>query len=737
MNKYQTTFDEAKKIFEPYEFKDEAFGDLHSFVDTIKFIQNMVSEDRPKISDLERDEEGKVIIDITNMPILEDMDYFRQPAIRYIETGRYTDLFPNGNPNSEYRKFWDEEMRRCIDGYVRESDGMWITGYNYWYWNYNPIMLTKKAKRSKGKGRGVRANRVYEHPEPWDGDVMYFHYVEQAESNAQHGVVAKARGRGYSFKGGSMLNRNLYMIKKSVNYAFASIEEFLTNDGLLNKAWDTLSFINSNTPFLKHFSPDKIMHKRAAYYDMGSQSYKGYLSEVAGVIVNKPDKVRGKRCKLALWEEAGAFPDLDTAWNIFRKSVEDGNYVFGTAIAFGTGGSKNQKDLEALEKLFYSPRGYNIYEINNVFDVNVAGTTCGFFSPAYLNRKGCYDEDGNSDIIKALCEVIILRLTVIYGTSDTSALTQAKAEDPVTPVEAFLRVNTSVFPVADIKEYLTEIIPNQEGFVSSHYVGDLMHVGNNTVSWRLNANLMPLRTYPIQETDTSGAVEIFEMPKKGDDAKPPYGRYVMGLDPTDSDTGTSLFSAFVFDLWKDTIVAEFTGRRRTANENYEIALKMALYYNAKINYENNLKGLYAYFDNRNALHLLMETPAILKDQEMIRNIGYGNKAYGTPANKAVNNWARKLLADWMLQEHMIDNGEDTTKTIKLRSIRSLGLLREAASWNPDGNFDRVSAMGMVMIARAEMTKFTEQNRFGNKIEDPLDNDEFLNNNAGSFAKIII
>jgi hypothetical protein len=212
-------------------------------------------------------------------------------------------------------------------------------------------------------------------------------------------------------------------------------------------------------------------------------------------------------------------------------------------------------------------------------------------------------------------------------------------------------------------------------------------------------------------------------------------------DPIDSDSGTSLFSTFVFDLWTDTIVAEFTGRKPTANENYEVALKLALFYNAKINYENNLKGLYAYFNNKNMLYLLMETPQILRDQDLVKTVGYGNKALGTPANKAVNAWARKLLADWMVSEHKTvvdgEDGQTEKATIKLRTIRSIGLLKEAAQWNPDGNFDRISSMGMVMIAREELYKRTMSNRFSeiDTSNDVLDNDEFLNMNSGRYPTI--
>ena len=55
----------------------------------------------------------------------------------------YTFLKPNSNPNSEYRKFWDEERRRCWEGYVRESDGEWVTGMLYWFLNYCPMLVNE------------------------------------------------------------------------------------------------------------------------------------------------------------------------------------------------------------------------------------------------------------------------------------------------------------------------------------------------------------------------------------------------------------------------------------------------------------------------------------------------------------------------------------------------------------------------------------------------------------------
>lgn len=43
----------------------------------------------------------------------------------------------------------------------------------------------------------------------------------------------------------------------------------------------------------------------------------------------------------------------------------------------------------------------------------------------------------------------------------------------------------------------------------------------------------------------------------------------------------------------------------------------------------------------------------------------------------------------------------------MHDIRSICLLEETIQWNNDANFDRVSALGMLMIYRAEMSKYLE------------------------------
>lgn len=158
------------------------------FIDNVPLINYMISPNRPRAKDLPRDDDGKIIVDIAHPHILEDVDYFRPAAKFFEENGCYTFLKPNPNPRSEYGKWITEEARRCREGYVRESDGEWVTGFMYWYLNYCRIKLTKVNPKT-----GV-ASQVPDFPLFWEGVYYRFHYIHQARIAHKHGIELARRG---------------------------------------------------------------------------------------------------------------------------------------------------------------------------------------------------------------------------------------------------------------------------------------------------------------------------------------------------------------------------------------------------------------------------------------------------------------------------------------------------------------------------------------------------------------
>lgn len=734
LNKYQTPISELGLDKQPQEVQDQ-FWD---FFNNVPFIQSMVSPNKPRARDLPRDSEGKIIVDITQPHILEDIDYFRPSAIHYQKYGRFTDLRPNANPNSEFGKWIREERRRCLYGYIRPYDGEWITGDHYFFLNYCPISLLKKSSNGSRK-----AMRVIDFPFSWEGNYYRFHYLNQAR---EHGLMAAElarRGCGKSFCAAAMLAKRFILgesfevNKRVVSYITATDKAKLTGgDQTLDKFQFYIDFIAENMqwPSRRLYNSLADMNWQMGYKDLNTGTNKGTLNSVVGKSSqNDASKLRGTRGVLYLFEEAGTFDNLLTLWSNLLPSVSDGESVFGLMYLFGTSGDQ-QSDFAAMQEIMYNPVGYKTYGLKNVYDKEGQGRpTFTYFFPAYINRSGCYDEQGNSDVTKALLEILVNRYNVKYNSTDINTITKCIAEIPITPQEAILRTRGNIFPVADLTQRLAEIDNDPHTF-DDVYVGDLTQEKDGTVSFKLTGD-QPIRDFPLKDNKVSGALEIFKMPEKDAQGKVFPQRYIIGHDPVDNDEADtmSLSSTFVLDLWTDTIVAEYTGRHQFADDNFEMLRKLCIFYNAKCLYESNVKGAYSYFSRMNCLYLLADTPEYLKDKDIIKNIGVGNNSKGVKATKPVNDYANRLIRDWLLKPVIIqsgENGEETT-VFNLTRIRNRALIKELMLYNPDINVDRVRALGLLMLYREQfmVTYNGDPSSSKNIVEsDYLGNDDYFTRN---------
>ena len=1088
-NKYQSTPEQLNLDNYPEEIKEQFFD----FINTVPYIKNLISENRPYAKDCPRDQDGKIIIDFTNPPIIEDTDYFRPTAIHFQKYGCVTKLRPNRNPNSEYGKWIREETRRCFYGYVRESDGAWITGDMYFFLNYCPIM---KVKRLKGK-KGIR---VVDFPDFLEGQWLRFMYIQHARDNAKHGSELASRGKGkahpydevvytpeglknwgqikigdylfgddgnltkvidipfddvapiyevelssghkikcseghlwkvqshcrgeiitstkelldlykrprkigphnpkgyeldctipkgegaefpyqatkvdpytfglllgdgcfrnpgyrntvnltavnsdfevyknyipYSYhkvpsgkylysleiqdiysileeyglnqkkskdkfipeeykynskevriallkglldadgtvskgkieltlsskqmiedvrwicaslgipcsnlrvkkswyydkdskrkyvldayrlsifssinlfnlprktkawesrsqttyaqskyKGYKITNitycgeqkakcvtvdnkSHCYLIGEFIpthnSFSMASIaakrfllgeldettgeptkgvetfissyfKTYLNDDGVLNKFEKYIDFCAEYTQFPKKrltSSLDK-MKWTSGYKESNSEIKKGSGNEVIGISVkDSPGKLRGKRGAFIGLEEMGSFPNLIELYSTLRPSMEDGDIVFGMIYAQGTAGDKDS-DFSAAQKIMYSPRAFNMQPIKNVYDkVGQGKPEFVYFYPAYVNRNGCYNKDGISDVTKAILEVLINRYNVKYNTTDSTLITKTIAEHPIVPQEAVLRTRGNLFPSSQINERLNQIDTNPNIF-DDVYVGELIFDKAGQVKY-VPSDDVPIRVYPTEDNKDKGAIEFYEMPQKNREGKVFPNRYIIGHDPVDDDVSQtmSLTSTFVFDLLTDRIVAEYTGRQEYADDNFEIVRKLCLFYNAKCMYEQNKKGIYSYFKRKGCLTLLAETPEYLKEQNIIKEIGYGNKGVGVNATANVNGFADRLTKEWLIKKRVVlvkEEGQEKEVEIpNLFTVKNRAFLQEAAAYNPTANFDRIRAFGMVMIYR-EAFLILYQGDTNKAIEENVDanapeNDEFFQEN---------
>lgn len=731
MNKYQTELTEELMNTLPQEVQEQLLETLT----TIEFIKRLISPNRPYAKDLPRDEKGRIIVDITNPHIIEDADYFRQPAIHFLKYGCYTFLKPNSNPNSEYRKHWDEEKRRCYEGYVRESDGEWVTGFNYWFMNYCPMMVNKLIE---GRKKAIRTEAF---PFFFEGIYWRFHYLWQARESGKHAIELAKRGCAKSYSLAAIMSHNLILgeseesNRRVITVLTAYQKEYLKDDkdGTLSKFKPSINFSFANTPFphlmLKN-SPNEMSWQMGYKDEYGVE--KGSLNQVLAVSAkDDSEKLRGKRGWI-LFEEMGSFKGLLSLYDITRKSVEDGDYTFATMYLVGTA-AESESDFSSAKTLLYNPDGYNILSIDNVFDRPKQGKPkFGFFFPSYINRAGCYNKDGVSDVVKALIEILIARYKAKYS-ADPKSVLRVIAEDPITPAEAIIKVKAAYFPITALTERLSQLDQDVHAY-DDVYIGKLVQ-NSNGVEFTPTSDI-PIRKFGV-ENDTPGAVEIFEMPEKDRSGKVPHTRYIIGHDPVDNDQAesSSLSSTFVLDLWTDKIVAEYTGRQSFADDNFEIVRLLCLFYNAKCLYESNKKGIFAYFSKMNCTHLLADTPEFLRDKQLIKYSSFGSNAKGVNASAAINAYANNLIRDWLMKPvTIIQNvdGEDVEVTIyNLNFLRNRALIEELIAFNPEINVDRIRALGMVMLYREDKMVLYQGNPSRDSEEVPKDylgNDKFFTEN---------
>lgn len=735
-NKCQTPLEDLHLNQYPNEIQEQ-FWD---FLNNVPFIKWMVSPDRPYVHELPRDDQGRAIIDVTHPPILENSDFFRSTAKVWEETGSYTKLRPNRNPNSDFGRWLREERRRGWEGYTDPSTGMWVTGDYYWMLNYCPMHLIEKRK----DGFEIR---VVKPPKFWDGQFLVSHYFLQARLHKHQAAELASRGKGKTTLGAAMLAKRFIIGETAENQTdvqclctAADKTKLIGTNQILSVFKDDIDFAAKNTQFASHRlkSSTQELTWKMGYKMSGSDVEYGSKNEVSGIIsgVNQ-DKLNGSRGVLYLIEEAGIFKDLLNMYNLIRPSVEQGSSVFGEIVAYGTAGDE-QSDFTAFAEMIYSPDGYNMEPLDNVYDKEGQGRKkITVFYPAYMNYDNtCIDKDGNSDVTKALLMLLYDRYKVKYGSTDINTITKRISQYPITPQEAIVRSQGNVFPVTELNERLNQIDNNPSEY-DDVYVGDLVFNDKTKEVEFKNSVDLPIRDYPLKKgTNPKGALQIYEMPQKNREGKVATGRYILSLDPyyNDQADSVSLGSIFVLDLWTDRIVAAYIGRPTFADDLYELLRKLCLFYNGKCLYENNAKGCFAYFSKYNSLYLLAETPEYLRDKQLIKTAGFGNTAYGVRATPPIINYGFTLIRDWLLKpitkiEKDADGNDIETTIPNLYSIRDRELLKELILWNPNGNYDSVMSMVQLMLYREEkMILFQGDVTKQESTSSGMENDDYWSKN---------
>lgn len=635
---------------------------------------------------------------------------FTRTAQNFIKTGAYTQI-PRGTP--EYRKFWQEEERRCLEGY--SIGGTRVTGDHYFYLNYTQIRLTEDDNARETVSAKRSARKVVTFPDFWDGDYDYYHQIERAKREGKHLCVLKSRRKGFSYKNASMAIKDYFFHRKSLTMLCAYEQKYLIGSGIVTKAWDFMDFVDQHTAWSKRrHEINKTLHRRASFKEKledGTDIIRGFKSEIIGLTFkDNPDAARGKDANLILFEEAGTFNNLLDAYERTRPCVEDGIYTTGLIIVFGTGGSE-EADFLGLEKMFWEPDAFNMLSFENIWDENMIGTRCSYFVPDYMNKPGFMDEHGNSLQAEAKAYEEEERRKLRIASSNPAQVAKYIAERCWTPTEAMLRIGNQIFPTADIEMWRKQLM---SGKVRDPGVAGKLVREASGIKFMPDNKLKPIVKYPHDTKDSlEGAVVLYEAPYRVS-GKVPANLYKIVYDPVGQDESGSSFpslgAAYVykqintFSQPDDIIVASWVSRMPTQDDYNRVLFMLAEYYNAKIGFENNRGNTVEYAKRMKLLPYLDETPDILNASDGRRTA----LSYGTAMNSLQRKMqGEKYFSDWLITSRGVD--EEGEEKLNLHTIYDVALLDELLRYNRVLNADRVSAWvcGMFHI-KSSYNKRVEQ-----------------------------
>lgn len=437
-----------------------------------------------------------------------------------------------------------------------------------------------------------------------------------------------------------------------------------------------------------------------------------------------PEAAAGGRNSTIVVEEQGLLGNLIAVHGSNIAAQNNSGVKFGSSLYIGTAG--NVDKIRDAEIIFNNPEGFEMMEFDNIWEPDVKDKI-GWFIPAPYMARGFKDKNGNTRIKEAY-DFFLKRREKALRSPSKRTIEIEKMNYPLVPSEMFVNAEANIFPVSAIKHQYSTLISSKktlnESFKVEFFINEFGKVDFK------NVKKNPIREYPILNkrgdvVDISGCPEIFAMPIKLDDGSVPNNVYYASYDPIDdddnSDIDRSLQSFFIGNRLTREIVFEYTGRTKYASEFYEQCRLALLFYNAKCNYENNKKGFYGHMLNKASLYLLLETPEILIQKNIQKSRGIGNKSLGTNTNLDVISWGLELLVQW-LDERVKDGNEDSEMTI-LQTIKSPALLKEFMSFKPGGNFDRISALILLMITFEDKRRFIINLK--KKINKAAD-DEFFN-----------
>lgn len=622
-----------------------------------------------------------------------DPSWFTEVRETFKRTGHYCEYRSN---TKAYADFWNEQYRRCRNGMT--VNDYTITGDHYFFLNYYQLMDLSTSKAGEG--------RIYDFPTFFVAQYEFFHYIELCKRLRKNAVLMKARGVGYSEIDASIAANTYNCRRNSVTVLAAQQDNYVSKT--LDKVWKALSFLNDYTDggfFKLRQVSDTQYLKKASYYKIvnGQKVESGWMSQIQGIVADKPNKIRGDRTDLLLYEEGGSWPNSTKAFIQGDALVGIQGKKFGIKVIGGTGGDSGGA-LEGLRSMYENPEEYDVLPYKHNFTATGEVAYTGYFIPAFtvVNTPECMDSRGFTDPDKGKAYYNKQREKLAHN---PKSLVIYAAEYCYTAEEGFSQEGDNKFNKVNITEQITQVNILKKG--PKIETGNLDYIFKNNqhtpenvtgLQWKPSKDgKIKIIEHPLWTLDTLTDPETGEVVRQK--VSEMRGLYVIGIDGID--IGASQTSEYtkdpsdfclvvkkrVYGLQNPQYVALYKDRPNDIRDAYKIAIKLAQYYNAIINIEATRMSLVNWARDHKYLQYFMKRPrATLSDVAR----GKSNQ-YGTPATNAIIAHQTDLIADFV---------NDYCHTIWFSEM-----LDELHRYNDENKrkFDIVAAMAMAELADEELS----------------------------------
>ena len=371
---------------------------------------------------------------------------------------------------------------------------------------------------------------------------------------------------------------------------------------------------------------------------------KGQGTKSGIVHVNYSDKKQGGaqaaaggRYSISVYEEVGLMPNFIDAMLSNIATVSDDGVQFGVQIALGTSG--NIELVQQSKKVFCNPNDYNFVAFDDIWEDS---GKIGLFIPAYLTSREFKDENGNTDLERAIAHYY-KRREEAAASNDPDNLRHEKMNYPIVPSDMWISSKGSYFPIMEALERERELVKDKLYQKIGRPV-NLIWDSKQQYGVRADYNPEgePFWEFPYDRSMSSieGCFVIYEEPQqlKGEI---PDDMYIFTLDPyvaENIEDGESLGVFFGFLNPKYTkegyngnyLVCSYIGKHRSGkNAFYEVIEKAIAYYGnppRSLWYEANRgDSVRDYFIRKNKTNVLALRPTRSKGAAAIekRVVEYG------------------------------------------------------------------------------------------------------------------